>query len=1082
MSENEVYIFPASFAQRRLWFLDQLNPEAATTYNVMSVQRLRGPLQADVLERSLNEIVRRHESLRTYFDSGDGDPMQVVEAELPGVRITITEAPGDETRTDAEVERIVAAHVVQEHGIPFKLTQCPLLRAKLVRLAPDDHALLLTMHHIISDGWSLSLLYKELAQIYEAYLVGQSSPLPELGIQYADFSLWQREWMQGEVLAEQLAYWREQLQAVPPVLALPTDYPRPATQSHQGQSVSFVLDRELTQAVKTLSRKNNATVFMTLLTVFQVLLYRYSGQSDIVVGTPIAGRNREEIESLIGFFVNTLVMRARVRGELSFEQLLEQVKEVALGAYAHQDVPFEKLVEELHVERSLSYAPLFQVLFILQNLPETTLEFGGLQLQEMDLESQSAKFDMTLSLKDRNGELQAGLEYSTDLFRRETVEQMATHFQSLLRAIVAAPAQRVGELVFLSEPERRQLLEEFNDTRVITAESPVTIHEQFEAQVERTPEAVAVVYEEAALSYRELNRRANQVAHYLRRKGVGPEAVVGVLLPRSLELVVSLLGVLKAGAAYLPLDPGYPRERLHHMLTDANVRVLLTRPALLDHVATTEPGLLCIDVGAEAIYEASEANPENRTRLDNLAYVIYTSGSTGKPKGTMVKHGSVGNLRTALNQAIYSQAGREQLRISLNGPLAFDTSVKQLIQLLNGHTLCVLPDEVRRDAEALINYLGDYPVDVLDCTPYMLRLLITAGLLDCPERLPKFALIGGEPIEQSLWQTLARTAETDFYNVYGPTECTVNTTTCRITNDREQPSIGTPIANSQVYLLDQYLQPVPIGVAGELCIGGEGLARGYWRRPELTAEKFVPDQFGKNEGRRLYRTGDRARYLRDGRIEFLGRGDNQVKLRGFRIELGEIEAVLNSYPGICDQVVVMREDQPGDKRLVAYLVTAEQGQPSVGQLRQYLQGKLPDYMVPAAIVHLESFPLTPNGKLDRKALAAPGEYQAETAGNYVPPRNSTEETVANIWSEVLQVQRIGIHDNFFELGGHSLLAMQVISKLRKRFEVEISVRSLFVGLTVAALSDNISQALSFGGAARPTPISRISREQYVAAS
>ena len=1082
MSETQEYIFPASFAQRRLWFLDQLNP-GSTTYNITSVQRVSGNLQVEVLEKSLNEIVRRHESLRTRFESIDGDPMQVVEAELPfPLRVEVEESLSHELRDEAEALQLIAQLAVQEQRIPFQLDQWPLLRAKLVRLGTDDQVLLLTMHHIMSDGWSLSVFYGELAKLYEAFNAGQPSPLSELPIQYADYSLWQRDAMQGEVLSDQLAYWRKQLEDVAPVLALPTDFARPAAQSHRGRSVLFSLGSELTQQLKWLSRKHNVTLFMTVAAAFQTLLYRYSQQEDIVVGTPIAGRNQEEIESLIGCFVNTMVLRVRVRDELSFAELVGQVKDVALGAYAHQDVPFEKLVEELHTERTLSYTPLFQVLFVLQNLPGEAREFSGLKMQEIDIPSETSKFDLTLSLKDRDGALQGWFEYNSDLFRHETIERMVGHFRVLLNAIIADPSRRIGDLPLLSEEERRAMLVEFNDTRVIEKEFPPTIHERFEAQVEQTPDATALVYEGAALSFAELNQRANQVAHYLRKHGVGPEAVVGILLERSPELVVSLLGVLKSGAAYLPLDPAYPEARLSYMLTDAEVRVLVTDRRLRKRLGEAEAKLVCIEIDDEVIGEQSLENLVSKVGPDNLAYIIYTSGSTGAPKGTMVVHGSVCNLRLALNRAVYAQTARTSLRISLNGPLAFDTSVKQLIQLLNGHTLCILPEEVRRDAEALVSYLELHPVDVLDCTPYMLRLLITAGILDKPERLPRAVLIGGEPIEQSLWQTLAQTVETNFFNVYGPTECTVNTTTCHVTDEAAQPSIGKPIANSQVYLLDQHFQPAPIGIGGELCIGGAGLARGYWRRPELTAEKFVPNPFSDAGGQRLYRSGDRARYQHDGQIEFLGRRDEQVKLRGFRIELGEIEAVLSEFPGVREQVVMVREDEPGDERLVAYLIGDGDKEPNIAELRKHLQRVLPDYMVPTAFVHLKSLPLTAHAKLDRKALPRPHEYQTQPAATYVAPRNSTETTVAGIWSEVLKVERIGIYDNFFDLGGHSLLAMQVISKLRKSFDLEIPVRTLFAVLTVAALSDTITQALNFGSTSRPASISRLAREQYVATS
>ncbi len=1065
MSGEQRYIFPASFAQRRLWFLDQLEPDTAL-YNITSAQRLRGPLQADVLERSLNEIVRRHESLRTYFESSDGDPMQVVEVELPYVRVAIDEAPGDETRTETEIEELVNARAAREHNIPFKLTQCPLLRAKLVRLAPNDHALLLTMHHIISDGWSLSLLYKELAQIYEAYLVGQSSPLPELGIQYADFSLWQREWMQGEVLAEQLAYWREQLQAVPPVLALPTDYPRPATQSHQGQSVSFVLDRELTQAVKTLSRKNNATVFMTLLTVFQVLLYRYSGQSDIVVGTPIAGRNREEIESLIGFFVNTLVMRARVRGELSFEQLLEQVKEVALGAFAHQDVPFEKLVEELHVERSLSYAPLFQVLFLLQNLPERALEFGGLQMREMQLDGQTVKFDLTLALKERNEELKGSIDYNIDLFTHETVERMTRHFEVALRAIVADPSQRVGEVELLSAAERRQLLAEFNEAETDYSSWRSTIHEQFEAQVERTPEAIAVRDEVQELSYRELNRRANQVAHYLRRQGVGPEVLVGVLVRRRVELLVGLLGVLKAGGAYVPLDAAYPEERLRFMMADTGMRVLLSEEALRERVSWSEVRVVSLDGEAAAIAGESAQNPASGVETEHLAYVIYTSGSTGRPKGVAIAHRSATVfLRWA--QATFSAVELQGMLASTS--ICFDLSVFELFAPLSSGG-CV---RLAENALALPELRGREAVSLVNTVPSALAELLRVGGLPASVKAVNLA---GEALPQALVEQIYEQSRVAVVrNLYGPSEATTYSTWTAVERGAEV-TIGRPVTGTQVYVLDERQQLAPVGVSGELYIGGEGLARGYLGRAVVTAEKFVPHPYSVEAGARLYRTGDVGRYRADGEIEYQGRRDQQVKVRGYRIELGEIEAVLRQSEAIREAVVTVREDEPGEKRLVAYVVGKREW--SVRELREWLKEQLPEYMVPAVFVGLAELPLTANGKVDRKALPAPDGARPSLTEGYVAPRTPIEEQVAGIWSEVLKVKRVGVYDNFFDLGGHSLLATQVLSKLRKNLLVEVQLRSLFSDPTVAGLSDRVAEAQLSGSQNRPAAISRLSRERY----
>src|SRR5215217_5109123 len=1048
MTAQQNDIFPASFAQQRLWFLDQLQPGNAA-YNVSSVQRLRGVVNVPVLEQSLNEIVRRHEALRTRFEDIDGEPMQVLETTL-WLKLNVEDLSSESACEEVELEKIIEHHARQQTLIPFNLSEVPLLRLKLLRMGAEDHVLLLTLHHIVSDGWSLSILHGELAQLYEAYCAGQESPLAELGIQYADFSVWQREWLQGAVLEEQLSYWKQQLAGAPAVLALPTDFTRPAVQSNKGQLVTFVLERELTEGLKELSRQQNVTLFMTLLAAFQILLNRYSGQEDVVVGTPIAGRNREEVEPLIGFFVNTLVLRTKLGGNPRFTELLEQVKEAALAAYAHQDVPFEKLVEELRGERSLSYGPLFQVLFVLQNMPHEGLEFGGLRMEEMEIGSELAKFDLMLSLKEQKGELKGWLQYNKDLFRGETIERMRGHWQVLLEGIVAHPEQRVGELPLLSSAEREQLLVQFNETRVGYVELQQTIHGLFEAQVERQPAAVAVRFGAQQVSYEELNRRANQVAWRLRRCGVGPEVLVGVLLERSVALVVGLLGVLKAGGAYVPLDGSYPEERLRFMVADAGVGVLLTEEKLRGRVSGAGLQAVYLD-GAEAESGSeSEANPESGVGAENLAYVIYTSGSTGRPKGTMVRHRSVLNLKMGLDKAVYADSLGTQLRVSLNGPTAFDTSVKQLLQLLNGHTLYILPEEARRDGEALLSYVRQHSLDVLDSTPSMLSLLIDAGLLASPKLLPKVVLVGGEPIELPMWQALTKPTEANFYNLYGPTECTVDATLCRVTDHFAQPSIGRPLANYQIYILDEQLQLVPVGVSGELHIAGEGLARGYLGRAEATAEKFVPHPYSESGGARLYRTGDIGRYRADGEIEYQGRRDQQVKVRGFRIELGEVEAVLRQHAGIREAVVLAREDEPGDKRLVAYLVS--ESELSVSELREWLKQKLPEYMVPTGYVWLAELPLTANGKVDRAALPAPEGTRPELADSYVAPRTAIEEVVAGIWSEVLKVERVGMHDNFFELGGHSLLAVQVVSRLQRNFEVEIPLRRLFESPSTAQLS------------------------------
>jgi amino acid adenylation domain-containing protein len=1067
MSGKQKYVFPASFAQRRLWFLDQFNPDA-TTYNITSVQRLRGNLRVDALEKSLNEIVRRHESLRTRFEAIDGDPKQVVEPELARLTIEVEDALSHEPRTEADVEKLINERVEQEYRVPFKLTECPLLRVKVVRLAEDDQVLLLSIHHIISDGWSFSVFYTELATLYKAFSAGKESPLPELAIQYADFSLWQREWVQGELLTEQLAYWRKQLEGLAPVLALPTDFARPAMQSYRGKSARFSIGPEEAQKLKALSRQKNVTLFMTVLAVFQILLYRYSGQSDIAVGTPIAGRNREEIEALIGCFVNTLVLRTRVNPELRFEELLEQVKEVALSAYAHQDVPFEKLVEDLHVERTLSYAPMFQVLFVMQNLPDETRDFGGLRMSSMEVTSETAKFDLTLGLRERNGRLDGSLDYNTDLFRGETAQRMLGHFRVLLEAIIADPEQRVGELPLLSEVERRQLLAEFNEADGDYAGWRQTIPEQFEAQVARTPEAIAVVAEGGALSYGELNRRANQVAHYLRRRGVGAEVLVGVLLERKLELVVGLLGVLKAGGAYVPLDGGYPEERLRFMMADSGMKVLLTEAQWRERVSWSEAEVVCLDSEAEAIAEESGANPEVVAGAGNLAYVIYTSGSTGRPKGVAIEHGSA---TVFLEWARRTFTASELGGLLASTSICFDLSVFELFAPLTSGGRVLLVE----NALVLGQLKEAELVRLVNTVPSAMAELVR--LKGVPEGVTSVNLAGEALPRELANEVYGVSGVQRLRNLYGPSEATTYSTWTEVGREAEaEVTIGRAVTGTQVYVLDERQQLAPVGVSGELYIGGEGLARGYVGRAEVTAEKFVPHAYSAEGGARLYRTGDVGRYREDGELEYQGRRDHQVKVRGFRIELGEIEAVLRQAAAVREVVVVARAEEGGAKRLVAYIVGEREW--SVRELREWLKEKLPEYMVPGACVGLQELPLTANGKVDRAALPAPDGSRPELEDAFVAPRTVVEQELAGIWSEVLKVKRVGVHDNFFDLGGHSLLATQVLSKLRKNFQVEVQLRNFFSDPTVAGLSQSVAEAQLTGSQSQPASISRRSRDQY----
>ena len=1006
---------PLSLAQQRLWFLDQLEP-GSSSYNVPTVIRLRGVLNVTALERSVNEIVRRHEVLRTRFPMREGQPVQVIDPPRP-ISLTVVES-----------ENGITQIVQRETQVPFDLSTGPLLRMSVLRLSAEEHVVLLNMHHIVSDAWSMGIVTRELSALYQAYNGGaDQSPLAELSIQYADYAAWQREWLQGERLEQQLAYWRDQLAAVP-TLELPTDYVRPAARSSQGKVYNFSLDGELSAALKQLSQQRGVTLFMTLLAAWQLLLSRYSRQTDVVVGTPIAGRTRREVESLIGFFVNTVVLRTDCSGDPSFVELLERVREVCLGAYAHQEVPFEKLVEELEPERDLSRTPLFQVLFAMQNTPREVLELSELQVSSVALEAETTKFDVALTLTETERGLQGAVEYRTDLYETATIERMAQRLTLLLQAVASDPERRISQLQLLSEAERQQSLVEWNDTRR-DYEASKCLHELFEAQVERTPNVTAVVYEDKQLSYRELNERANQLAHYLRRQGVGPETLVGLLMERSLDLVIGVMGILKAGGAYVPVDPSYPAERINLMLEP--VSVLLTQER--------------IDRDWPLIAAASNTNPAHHTTARNIAYVIYTSGSTGQPKGVMIEHRSLLNLLAALDDLVYDSY-QPPLRVTINAPLVFDASVQQLIQLGAGHTLYPLPEAVRTDPAALTQYMAQHQIEVLDCTPSHLRMLLERGL----DRNPalKIILVGGEALDP-LWSQLADNQRVTCYNVYGPTECTVDPVGCRVTNSTS-PSIGKPLANLEAYVLDEHLNPAGIGMVGELYLGGAGLGRGYLNRPDLTAERFIPHPFSNEPGARLYRTGDLVKYQPDGNLVFLGRCDHQVKLRGHRLELGEIQSVLMTHPAVRDAAVLLHEAK--EKLLVAYVVL-EESATQTNDLRQYLRDRMPDYAVPSAIMELDQLPLTRNGKLDRASLPAPAFDEQKQA--FVAPRTPTEESLAQIWIEVLNIERLGVNDNFFDLGGHSLLATQVFSRMQDVFGVELPLRALFEAPTVAELAEKL---------------------------
>ncbi|HIK04822.1 MAG TPA: amino acid adenylation domain-containing protein [Trichormus sp. M33_DOE_039] len=1034
---------PMSWAQQRLWFLYQLEG-ANSTYNMPNALQINGELHVEALKQTLSAIVQRHEILRTSFDLIDGSPVQVIN---PDARLSWEVIDLRELTTDQQ-QAAVEKFSNEEAQKPFNLNQAPLVRATLLQLDAHSHVLLFNLHHIVADGWSMGVIIQELSTIYPALAAGQSFPLKDLTIQYADFAVWQRQWLTGEVLETKLNYWQQQLKDAPPVLELPTDKPRPVVQTFRGDRITFQLRKDLSEQLNLLSQQAGATLFMILQAAFVTLLHRYTGQDDILVGTPIANRNRKELEPLIGFFVNTLVLRNKVADNPKFSELLTQVKQVALDAYAHQDVPFEQIVEALQPERKLSHAPLFQVMFILQNAPMGNLELPGLSFVPLASENVTAKFDLTLSIWETKQGLAGWWEYNSDLFESETISRMIAHFQTLLAGIVANPEARVAQLPLLTVEEQQKLFGDVEEVYTIQESIP----ELFTAQVQQTPDHVAVVFGETQLTYAELDTRANQLARYLQTLGVKPEVAVGICIERSLDLVVGLLAILKAGGAYVPLDATYPRDRLAYMLQDSQAAVLLTTSELVEILPAHKAQVVCLD--SLSYQHLPSDSPENGLQPDNLAYVIYTSGSTGMPKGVAMPHRALVNLIQWQITHTSIAANAKTLQFA---PVSFDVSFQEIFSTwCAGGTLVLLPEDTRKDTTALFNLLTQQGVERLFLPFVALQQLaeVSANV----ESLPPLREIitAGEQLQvtPALKNFLQRLGNCTLHNQYGPTETHV-VTAFTLEGDVNEwpilPPIGQAIANTQTYILDKYLQPVPMGVRGELYIGGANLARGYLNRPDLTAEKFTT-----HNGARLYKTGDLARYLPDGNIEYLGRIDNQVKVRGFRIELGEIEATLNNHPQVKQAIAIVQGETSTDKRLVAYVAFNSEQQATPSELRQFLQQQLPEYMIPSVFVALDALPLTPSGKVDRRSLPSPsGINQSQLA---IAPRDSLELQLTQIWSEVLGVDWVGIHDNFFEIGGHSLLAVRLMAQIQQKLRKQLPLASLFQNPTVEALANLLRQS------------------------
>jgi len=1047
---GESHSFPLSFAQQRLWFLDQVHP-GNPSYNLPFSRRIKGRLDVAALERSFNEINRRHEALRTRFLLIEGKPAQIVSPSQPS-SLAIEDLSGLAiSQKEAEVQKIVDEEARQ----PFDLAIGPLWRRRLLRLGEEEHVLLLTMHHIVSDGWSMGVLIKEIGLLYEVFSAVKPSPLPELPIQYADFAVWQKEWLQGDVLQEQLEYWKQKLDGSPAALELPTDRPRPPVMSYRGAALSYRYSAELRKALNDLSGREGVTLYIVLLAAFNVLLHRYTGREDISVGTPIANRNSIETERLVGFFANTLVMRSDLSGNPQFKQLLQRIRKVALGAYSHQDIPFEKLVEEIAPERALNRPPLFQVMFTLHNTPSPSLDLPALSVETLTTHNETSKFDLLLSMREERDGLTSVVEYNTDIFDASTIKRMMRHFETLLQQIVEDAEGGISQLSLMSEEERRQVLVEWNDTE---AEYPQdrTVISLFEEQIEKRRDAIAIESEGEQISYGQLNGRANQLAHYLRSEGVGTETLVGICMERGVDMMIAVLGVLKTGAAYVPLDLTSPKERLSYMIDDSNIRILLTQQRLLNTLPDNGARVVCLDSHRDVLAENSTENLPHSAAAENLLYVTYTSGSTGKPKGISMTNRPLLNLLEWMRRTTQLPDGARTVQFA---SLSFDVSFQDMFSTwLSGGTLVLINQAERQDLPALAQVLTQRRVNRIFMPAVALQQLVQGFFNQEQFSTTLTRVIAGSEqllITPAIKEFFRLTKDCSLHNEYGPSETHVVTALSLAESPDVwpvRPSIGRPISNTQIYLLDSFLQPVPISVAGELYIGGVNLARGYLGRSDLTAERFVPDPFSHHPGARLYKTGDLARYLADGNIEFIGRMDNQVKIRGYRIELGEIEAVLNEHSLVRECVVMAEPDKFGSNRLVAYLVASSEVAPKVEALRAFLGQKLPEYMMPSAFVFLDAMPLTPGRKIDRRALPSTSGTRPELEAVFVPPRNAMEKSIAAIWEQVLGLQQVGVHDNFFDLGGHSLLMAQVHDRFQKVVDKKISMLDLLEYPSISSLA------------------------------
>ena len=1073
--------FVASFGQQRLWFLDQLEPGTAA-YNLPRAFRITGPLDVGILQQALNAVVKRHSSLRTVFESVNGECRQVVLSSLK-IDISVVDLTNSaESFREAEGLRIIS----EEGKKPFDLSHGPLLRCLLVQLDRERYIFLLVLHHIIVDGWSISILFRELTGCYASLLKSQPVSLPELPIQYPEFAQWQRESMSGDILEGQLEYWKRKLASCPFVLDLPIDYARPAVASWHGATEEITLNRDVLAKLKAIAKSENCTLFMVAMAAFQSLLWRYTSQESIVVGTPVAARNEIEFESMVGLFVNTLVFRSDFSGDLTFRDLLRQVRGFAIDSYSHQDLPFEKLVESLVPQRSLDIHPLFQVMFTFQNIPKQVFEIPGLSIKEIGFESGIAKFDLSVEVWD-DGEFHCQFEYRTDLFEQATIRRMLEHFENLIRAATENPDSRIAELKLIGDRERAQVLAEWNRTAVDYPRN-LSIPRAFENQVDRTPNATALIYGEKRWTYGEVNRAANRLAHSLAKNSIRRGSLVGVFLERSPEMVIALLAILKSGAAYVPLDPLYPEERTRVLLTDAALPAVITHSSLKHLLPGEATNLFLVD-NEEQLRHEPTTNVANSIASEDRAYVIYTSGSTGVPKGVEGTHRASMNRFSWMWRTYPFQPGEVCCQKT---NLTFVDSIWEIFgPLLAGVPNVIVPQETVRDPQLFLDLLAREQVSRIVVVPSQLRAILEHAP-DLSERVPnlKFWSCSGEVLPTDLAKRFREAYPgAMMLNIYGSSEVAADASSHEI-SERDLASsvaIGKPISNTQIYLVDQYSQAVPIGIPGEIYIGGDGLALGYLNRPELTAQRFVQNWLAPELSPRLYRTGDLGRWRSSGDIEYLGRVDTQIKLRGMRIELGEIESILASHPAV-QQAVVLVKGEAEQQKLSAYVVVkSADAIPTAPELRRYVRSKLPEHMIPAEYCQVDVLPLLPSGKVNRPALLQGGGKALQEGQAWVGPRNDTEAQLAAIWSELLKVQNIGAEQNFFELGGHSLLVLQMTARIRRSLEVELPARAVFEAPTIAALALEVERARASGATVRMPELKRrqplatdASREQLLA--